>query len=93
MPSGTTVRTASRNHSSLRLGASPRAGLHLLGAARANAALAGRDHVLPEDVQSLAPAVLTHRLMLTGEAQLTGRTTGEVVADILQRTPVPSGRR
>ncbi|USQ81477.1 AAA family ATPase [Ornithinimicrobium faecis] len=87
------IVTASRRHSSLRLGASPRAGLHLLGAARANAALAGRDHVLPEDVQALAPAVLTHRLMLTGEAQLTGRTTGEVVADILQRTPVPSGRR
>src|SRR5699024_1723813 len=85
--------TASRRHSSLRLGASPRAGLHLLGAARANAALAGRDHVLPEDVQALAPAVLTHRLMLTGEAQLTGRTTDDVVADLLQRTPVPSGRR
>ncbi|WP_109474359.1 AAA family ATPase [Ornithinimicrobium cavernae] len=85
--------TASRRHGSLRLGASPRAGLHLLGAARANAALAGRDHVLPEDVQALAPAVFTHRLMLTGEAQLTGRTTGDVVDDILQRTPVPSGRR
>ena len=85
--------TASRNHSSLRLGASPRAGLQLLGAARANAALSGRDHVLPEDVQSLAPAVLTHRLMLTGESQLSGRTTGDVVADILQRTAVPSGRR
>ncbi|WP_114907857.1 AAA family ATPase [Ornithinimicrobium murale] len=85
--------TASRRHSSLRLGASPRASLHLLGAARANAALAGRDHVLPEDVQALAPAVLTHRVMLTGEAQLTGRTAGDVVADILHRTPVPSGRR
>ena len=85
--------TATRNHSSLRLGASPRASLQLLGAARANAALSGRDHVLPEDVQRLAPNVLSHRLILTGESQLTGRTTGDVISEILQRTPVPSGRR
>jgi MoxR-like ATPase len=85
--------TATRNHPALRLGASPRAGLQLLGAARANAALSGRDHVLPEDVQHLAANVLTHRLMLTGESQLTGRTTGSIVSEILQRTPVPSGRR
>ena len=85
--------TATRRHSSLRLGASPRASLQLLGAARANAALSGRDHVLPEDVQRLAPNVLSHRLILTGESQLTGRTTGDVISEILQRTPVPSGRR
>lgn len=84
--------TASRTHPSLRLGASPRAGLQLLSAARANAALSGRDHVLPEDVQTVAEPVLTHRLMLTGEAQLAGRTPAEIVTDILQRTPVPSGR-
>jgi MoxR-like ATPase len=84
--------TASRESRSLRLGASPRAGLHLLRASRAHAALAGRDHVLPEDVQELAPHVLPHRVLLTGEAQLARRSPRDVIGDVLQRTPVPSGR-
>ncbi len=84
---------ATRQHRALRLGASPRAGLQLLRAARTTAALAGRDHVLPEDVQEIAGAVLAHRLLLTGEAQLARRTPAEVVAEVLQRTPVPSSRR
>ena len=62
--------TRSRSTTALRLGASPRAGLHLLRAARAQAALEGRDHVIPDDVQSLAVAVLSHRLMPSSETQL-----------------------
>ncbi|KAK1178533.1 AAA family ATPase [Streptomyces sp. NPDC059679] len=82
--------SATRNHPDLRLGASPRATLHLLRAAKAAAALTGRDFALPDDVQSLAVAVLAHRLLPTAQAQLNRRTAEQVVADILQRTPVPS---
>jgi MoxR-like ATPase len=79
----------SRSSSALRLGASPRAGLHLLRAARAHAALEGRDHVIPDDVQALAGAVLSHRLMPSSETQLARRTTAEVVVDLLRQVPVP----
>jgi MoxR-like ATPase len=79
----------SRSSSALRLGASPRAGLHLLRAARAHAALDGRDHVIPDDVQALAGSVLSHRLMPSSETQLARRTTTEVVADLLRQVPVP----
>ncbi|MGB7423390.1 MAG: AAA family ATPase [Ornithinimicrobium sp.] len=79
---------ATRAHPHLRLGASPRAALQLLRAARAHAALEGRGHVLPEDVQTLAPAILSHRVLLTGEAQLTRRGARDVVADVLSSTPV-----
>ncbi|MFD8871870.1 AAA family ATPase [Streptomyces sp. NPDC059590] len=81
---------ATRNHPDLRLGASPRATLHLLRAAKASAALAGRDFCLPDDVQSLAVAVLAHRLLPTAQAQLNRRTSEQVISEILQRTPVPS---
>ena len=54
---------ATRNHPEIRLGASPRASLHLLRTAKAAAAMAGRDYVLPDDVQQLAVPVLAHRLI------------------------------
>jgi MoxR-like ATPase len=85
------LANATRAHADLRLGASPRATLHLLRAARAQAALEGRDHVLPDDVQSLAVQVLAHRLLLSPEALLARRSTVDVVASIVQRVPVPSG--
>jgi MoxR-like ATPase len=56
-----------RQHAGIAVGASPRAGVALLGAARARAALEARDHVLPDDVKALAPAVLTHRLQTVRE--------------------------
>jgi MoxR-like ATPase len=67
------------------LGASPRAGLMLLKAAKALAALQGRDHALPDDVQALAPAVLTHRLLLAPDATRANRS--DVVADALEQVP------
>jgi len=67
------------------LGASPRAGLMLLRAAKARAAMDGRPHALPDDVQALAQAVLAHRLVLAPEAVDTSRA--QVVADALERTP------
>ncbi|MFF4529958.1 AAA family ATPase [Streptomyces sp. NPDC001407] len=81
--------TATRHHPDLRLGASPRATLHLVRAAKAAAAMAGREFVLPDDVQALAVAVLAHRLLPTAQAQLNRRTAEQVVFEILQRTPVP----
>jgi MoxR-like ATPase len=83
---------ASRRSAHLRLGASPRAGLQLLRAARASAALTGRDHVLPDDVQALAAPVLAHRLLLTADATLGRRSAEQVVAELLTGVPVPRGR-
>ena len=79
---------ATRTSPELRLGASPRASLQLLRAARAAAALDGRDYVLPDDVQELAGPVLAHRLLRTAEAQVSRRTTEAVVADIVDSLPL-----
>ncbi|WP_069811808.1 AAA family ATPase [Streptomyces sp. TP-A0874] len=83
--------TATRNHPELRLGASPRATLHLLRAAKATAALDGRDFALPDDVQSMAVPVLAHRLLPTAQAQLNQRTAEQIVAEILRTVPAPAG--
>jgi len=69
----------------VELGASPRAGLMLLRAAKALALTEGRDHALPDDVQALAAAVLAHRIMLVPEAA--GVPRGAIVADAIARTP------
>jgi MoxR-like ATPase len=82
------INTATRQSSALRLGASPRATLHLLRASRAVAAIEGRDHVLPDDVQSIVLPVLAHRLILSGEAQLARRTPEDVLTEIVRRVPV-----
>ncbi len=79
------VLDATREDSRVELGASPRAGLMLFRAAKALAALDGRDHALPDDVQALAPTVLTHRLLLAPEAA--GDDRAEVVRDALDRVP------
>jgi MoxR-like ATPase len=74
-----------RGDSRTELGASPRAGLMLLKAAKALAALSSRDHVLPDDVQELAVSVLSHRLLLAPEAA--GVSRREIVEDALERVP------
>ena len=84
---------ATRTHDDLRLGASPRATLHLVRAAKAAAALDDRDHVLPDDLQRLASPVLTHRLLMSTDAQIAGRTAEQTVADIVRTVPVPAGPR
>jgi len=73
----------------LRCGASPRAGLALQASAKALAYLGGRDHVLPEDVLTLAPDVLRHRLLLTYESEADGATTDDVIQALLGATPRP----
>ena len=80
---------ATREHPFLRAGASTRAGVMLLRAARALAATYGRNYVVPDDVRELAPAALRHRLYRTAAAELEGTTTDRILDDIVQRIPVP----
>jgi len=81
---------ATREDPGLRLGASPRAAIQLLRAAKALAAVNGREYVLPDDVQALAGPVLAHRVLLSTESRLTGRTAEDIVEGIVQRTVVDS---
>lgn len=83
------VARATRSHAEVQLGASPRATLALYASAQAWAAIHGRDYVLPDDVKQLAPHVLTHRMMLSSQAQLRGRKPEELVAGIVDKVPVP----
>jgi MoxR-like ATPase len=76
----------SRDASGFALGLSPRAGLALLAAARAWALLAGRDHVIPEDVQAVLPAVAGHRLRPTGDAP---QTANELTRRLIEAVPLP----
>ena len=85
--------SASRVDRSLRLGASPRAAIHLVRAARAHAALEGRDYALPEDIRRVAHAVLRHRLVLSPDALLARRTPDEIITDLLRTTPIPAAPR
>ncbi|MBA3432959.1 MAG: AAA family ATPase [Actinobacteria bacterium] len=79
-----------RESARLALGASPRAGIALLRMAKARAVAAGRDFVLPEDVQAIAVHVLAHRLIVAPEARAAGVLGGEVVQEAVDRTPVPA---
>jgi len=86
------ITTATRRSPELVLGASPRATLHLVRAAKASAAMEGRDYVIPDDVQGLAGQVLTHRLLPTVEASMSGRTTEAALSHILAGVPMPETR-
>ena len=83
---------ATRSSPELRLGASPRATLHLLRAGRARAALDGRDFVIPDDMQALALPVLAHRLLPSAEAVVTRQPPEQVLAAIVERVPLPQLR-
>jgi len=80
---------ATRHSEELVLGASPRATLHLVRAAKAAAAIAGRDYVLPDDLRALAQSVLAHRLLPSVEAAMGGRSTSAILEALLNSTPVP----
>ena len=83
---------ATRSHDGLSLGASPRAGLALYKMAQARAAMEGRDYVNPDDVKELAVSVLAHRMILTSNSRLRGRSTDEIVRAVLSLVPVPIER-
>ena len=81
---------ATRSHPDVYLGASPRASLFLLKAARSLAASRGRDYVVPDDVSDLAEPVLAHRILLTPEAEMRGATSAALLDALLGRLPVPA---
>jgi MoxR-like ATPase len=85
------LTNATRQIPELRLGASPRATLQLVRAARAQAALSGREYVVPDDLHAIAIPVLAHRLVLTTEAHAARRSASDIVRAVLQRVPVPQG--
>jgi MoxR-like ATPase len=82
---------ATRSHSDLVLGVSPRGSLALLKGAQALAAIRGRDYVIPEDIKTLVPLTLAHRLILKPEAELRGRTALLILEDVLEKTPLDLG--
>ncbi|OCA88679.1 AAA family ATPase [Bacillus sp. FJAT-27225] len=86
------ISNRTRIHENVYLGASPRGSIGLMKAAQAYAFVSGRDYVLPDDVQYLAPFVLSHRLILKSEAKFEGITAEEIINRIVARVPVPVQR-
>jgi len=80
---------ATRESRDIASGASPRAAVLLANAARARAALNGRDYVIPDDVKALATSVLRHRLMLSPAAEIEGRQVEQLVAGLIEQTEAP----
>jgi MoxR-like ATPase len=80
---------ATRSVADIETGASPRSASMLAGAARARAALEGRDYVIPDDVKALAPAVLRHRVLLSPAAQIEGRAVDDVIARLIDQVEAP----
>ena len=83
------IARATREHNEIQLGASPRATMALYHSSQAWAAINGRDFVLPDDIKYMAPHVLTHRLMVSPQAQLRGRQPSQLVTDIVDSISVP----
>jgi MoxR-like ATPase len=83
------IAEASRKHPELYLGVSPRASIALLRASRAMAASESRDYVIPDDVKALAGPVLIHRLIVSADAAMSGRTSESILAELLNEVPVP----
>ena len=84
------ITRATRGDPSLMLGASPRASVALMRAARATAVLEGRDFVTPDDVKARVHAVLRHRIMLAPELEVEGRTSDDILSALLARTVAPT---
>jgi MoxR-like ATPase len=81
---------ATRDHTAIRFGASPRGSLGLMRAAQAQATLRGREYILPDDIKSLARQVLAHRLILKEEDRLRGEDTADLLENIINGVPVPA---
>lgn len=83
---------ATRRHGDLTLGASPRGGLALYRGAQARAAISGRDYVTPDDIQALTELALPHRCIVKPESALRGRTARDIIAEIVEQTPLDLGQ-
>ena len=79
-----------RTHADVELGSSPRGSLSLFRAAQSNALIRGRDYVLPDDIKEMAVPVLGHRIILTQEARMRGRTSESIIKDALRQINLPS---
>jgi MoxR-like ATPase len=86
----TDIVRATREHTAIQFGASPRGSLGLMRAGQALAALRGREYILPDDIKSLALPVLTHRLILKEEDRLRGENAEHILESIIHRIPVPA---
>lgn len=84
--------SATRNHPSVRLGASPRASLALYRTAQATAYIDGRDYVVPDDIQKMMIPVMAHRIILSQETKFSNTTAEDVLEEIKKSTPVPNGK-
>jgi MoxR-like ATPase len=78
-----------RNHPEVALGVSTRGTINLFNAAQSRAAVLGRDYVIPDDIKALAEPVLAHRLILRPNAEMQGQSAGKILAQLLEREPVP----
>jgi MoxR-like ATPase len=87
------ITESTRDNPDIYLGASPRASLYLLKAARAVAASRGRDYVVPDDIQDLIVPVLAHRVLLSPEAQMRGATTEGVLEALVGQVPIPARKQ
>jgi len=87
------IARATRDHAAFDLGASPRGSIALFQASRALAAIEGRDYVRPDDVKQIAHPALSHRLLLSSQTRLRGRTSDDVLDEILRELPVPIADR
>ena len=83
------ITVTTRSHKSIFLGASPRASLALLNAAKAIAAMSGRDFVIPDDIVYVAPSVLRHRLLLTPDKEMEGVTADDVIQQVIHSLEIP----
>lgn len=83
------VVTSTRDHNDLSLGASPRASLSIMRAAKAIAAMSGRDFVTPDDIKYVAYPVLNHRIILTAEREMEGVESEEIIKEITERIEIP----
>ena len=82
-----------RDHELVELGASPRSSQHLQRAAQGRAIMQRRTYVVPEDVMTMAPSVLAHRLIMSAESKMTGKSPLEIVQAVVSATEVPVGRK
>lgn len=83
--------TATRDHAQTEIGASPRAALDLLNAAKARAALSGREYVIPDDIKHMGVDVLAHRIVLSTDAELSNTTGVDTIQAVLETVETPSG--
>ncbi|MBM7606599.1 MoxR family ATPase [Metabacillus litoralis] len=86
------ITSKTRKHPSVYLGASPRASIALMKAAQAYAFILGRDYIIPDDIQYLAVYTLAHRIILRSEAKFEGKSSEDIIGEIISRTSVPVQR-